>query len=117
MDYLTAWWATVPAWAKPVLLGAGIAVAVGISTWILTKAVPSIMRLWIDHLVERALPRIDAILAMRTPHGANIFEKDVKASLGIWRPLRFKIMERLEKRKFVERLAHSEGEARWLRLS
>jgi hypothetical protein len=103
----------VPAWAKPVLLTAGI----GLAVFILPEVIPAMMRLWIEHLVETTLPKIDAILAERTPRGANIFERNVKDCLGIWKPLRFKIMEKLQRRGFVERWSHSSDGAVWLRRS
>jgi hypothetical protein len=104
------WWANVPSWARPVILAA----AVGAVAWILTKAIPSVMKLWLDHLVERTIRRIDRGLAKRVPRGANIFERDIKAYLGVWRPLRFMVMRRLEERGLVFRLPDCDG-ALWLR--
>jgi hypothetical protein len=117
MEPIKQWWATVPSWAQPVLLAAGIGIAVGISAWIITKAIPAIMQAWINHLVERTLRDIDAGLAERVPIGTNIYDRDVRGYLGFWRFLQSRVMDRLEKRGLIARLRTSGDGACWLRLS
>jgi hypothetical protein len=75
------------------------------------------VNLWIDHLSERTLRGIDKGLANREPRGSNFFESDVKSYLGSWSFLRFKVMERLEKRGFVERVTGRSDEVTWIRRS
>ena len=73
-------------------------------------------RLWMSRLTERTLKCIDAGLANREPPGHNFFESDVRSCLGVWSFLLFRVMERLEKRGFVERVPGRPDEVTWIRL-
>jgi len=50
---MSHWWASVPEWAKPVILGAVIATAVGLLAWIFKSAVPFMTRVVYTRVLER----------------------------------------------------------------
>ena len=75
-----------------------------------------VVNLWMDHLAERTLRDIDKHLANPEPRGTNFFESDVKSYLGSWSFLRFKVMERIEKRGYAVRVAGRPDEVSWQRI-
>jgi len=73
--------------------------------------------MWIDHLSEKTIRKIDEDLNKR--RGANFFESDVRRYLGIFGFLRFVVMRKIERRGWADRLPHIDSERGrcWLRRS
>jgi len=56
MDWFYAWWASVPDWAKPVLLAFVLPTSLAIFIWIFAKGLPAMRRqfnIWILESLER----------------------------------------------------------------
>lgn len=75
--------------------------------------------MWIEHLAESTIRKIDAVLSNGGRMRANFYESDVKQCLGPWKFMRFMVMRKIEGRGWARRLpgADQERGARWLRMS
>jgi hypothetical protein len=64
------WWTTVPAWAKPVILGAFITALIGFLAWLITVGLPTVRRRVYLHILRKLR---DSQTALEVTH--QIFDR------------------------------------------